>query len=439
MCTTSACPARLSNTPSLRHVREARTPRRGRFRTSWPRPRRAAHAAAWRSLPPENLRTKLESAQRTFPVVTNDPCLQASLGAAGGPLGWTWRRANKFTRPPPRREGEGGRTGRAIGHPAGAGYGGIAPAAWLAADTGPIKEAGGARRESGAAAAACTVEALAAKWSDQDELMKVVDRFALDEMILKEEWLHGATGLASAEFFYLVACLEAAAGVDPDGPLFSGGAGAGPAHCSGGPRILAADHMLCMTLFKMWTGCAIEALPAVFKVDLPTALRNVALAEDALANTGILPTDRAIMGELAGAAPRGGALAAAAAAGGAVSADWTQVQVEPPAGRGGGGGARPGGAAATTYRTLVGCGADGIIVFRGPALAGGRGRDRVPAAPPAGRGTRGRLPSGRGRAGRRARQGQPRRRPAGGRKGAEGRRRADAAPRAAKASGAGSS
>lgn len=149
MRTTSACPARLSNTPSLRHVREARTPRRGRFRTSWPRPRRAAHAAAWRSLPPESLRTKLESAQRTFPVVTNDPCLQASLGAAGGPLGWTWRQANKFTRPQPRREGEGGRTGRAIGHPAGAGYGGIAPAAWLAADTGPIKEAGGARRESG--------------------------------------------------------------------------------------------------------------------------------------------------------------------------------------------------------------------------------------------------------------------------------------------------
>ena len=200
--------------------------------------------------------------------------------------------------------------------------------------------------------------------------MKVVYRFALDEMILKEEWLHGATGLAPAEFFYLVACLEAAAGVDPDGPLFSGGAGAGPAHCSGGPRILAADHMLCMTLFKMWTGCAIEALPAVFKVDLPTALRNVALAEDALANTGILPTDRAIMGELAGAAPRGGALAAAAAAGGAVSADWTQVQVEPPAGRGRGGGARPDGAAATTCKTLVGCGADGIIVFRGPALAG---------------------------------------------------------------------
>ena len=75
-------------------------------------------------------------------------------------------------------------------------------------------------------------------------------------------------------------------------------------------------------------------------------------------------------GELAGAVPRGGALAAAAAAGGAVSADWTQVQVELPAGRGPGSVHRPGGAAATTYRTLVGCGADGIILFRGPALAG---------------------------------------------------------------------
>ena len=263
--------------------------------------------------------------------------------------------------------------GRALGDPAWAGRGGIAPAAWLAADTGLIKEAGGARRERGAAAAAGTVEALAAKWSDQDELMKVVDRFALDEMILKDEWLHGATGLGPTEFFYLVACLEAAAGADPDGPLSSAGAGAGPAHCSGGggggPRILAADHMLCMTLFRMWTGCAIEALPAVFKVDLATALRNVALAEDVLASTRILPTDRAVMRELAGAAPRGGALAVAAS-GGAVSADWTRVQVELPAGRGQGGGARPGGAAATTYRTLVGCGADGIILFRGPALAG---------------------------------------------------------------------
>ena len=98
----------------------------------------------------------------------------------GGPFGRPRRQADKFTRPPPRREGEGGRTGRAIGHPAGAGYGGIAPAAWLEADAGPIKEAGGARRERGAAAAACTVDALAAKWGDQDELMKVVCRFALD-------------------------------------------------------------------------------------------------------------------------------------------------------------------------------------------------------------------------------------------------------------------
>ncbi len=200
--------------------------------------------------------------------------------------------------------------------------------------------------------------------------------------------MHGATGLAPAEFFYLVACLEAAAGVDPGGPLFSGGAGAGPAPGSGGGssgrRILAADHILCMTLFKMWAGCAIEALPAVFKVDLTAALRNVALAEDALANTGILPTDRAIMGELAGAAPRGGTLAAAAA-GGAVSADWTRVRVELPAGRGPGSAHRPGGAVATTCKTLVGCSAEGIILFRGPALAGRGGdleylRRHLPAA-----------------------------------------------------------
>ena len=146
----------------------------------------------------------------------------------GGPFGRPRRQADKFTRPPPRREGEGGRTGRAIGHPAWAGYGGIAPAAWLEADAGPIKEAGGARRERVAAAAACTVDALAAKWGDQDELVKVVCRFALDEMTLKEEWLHGATGLAPAEFFYLVACLEAAAGVDPDGPSSAAGLARAP-------------------------------------------------------------------------------------------------------------------------------------------------------------------------------------------------------------------
>ena len=266
--------------------------------------------------------------------------------------------------------------GSAFGWPAGAGYGGIVPAAWLEADTGPIEEAGNARRERGAAAAAETLDALTAKWSDPNERMETVYRFALDEMVLDEERLHGVTGLGPTEFFYLVACLEAAAGAEPGAPAFGGGAGGG--------RILAADHALCLTLSKMWIGCAIEALLGVFKVDLATASRGVAGAEDVLANTRILPTDRAIARELAEAAPHGGALADAA--GGAVSADWMRVQVERPADRGPGSGAYPVGAGTTTtYKTLVGCGADGIILFRGPALAwrgseAGYLRRRLPGA-----------------------------------------------------------
>ena len=70
---------------------------------------------------------------------------------------------------------------------------------------------------------------------------------------------------------------------------------------------------------------------------------------------------------LVGAYSCGGALAVAA--GGVVRADWTRVQ-EVPAGRGRGGGACSGGAVAAIYKTLAECGADGIILFRGPALCG---------------------------------------------------------------------
>lgn len=158
-----------------------------------------------------------------------------------------------------------------------------------------------------------------------------------------------------------------------------------------------------MTLFKMWTGCAIEALPAVFKVDLATALRNVALAEGALASTRILPTDRAIMGGARrGRPPRRGAGGSGsrrgrrqrgldASAGGTAGRPRTGQRAPPGRGRGDdlqdAGRVRRG-----RHHTL-----------QGPRACGEGKRDRVPAAPPAGRGTSGRLPGGRVHAGRRAR------------------------------------
>lgn len=82
----------------------------GRFWAARPR-RRAVHAAAWRSLPPENLRTKLESAQRTFSVITSDPCLQASLGAAWGPVRQAPPAGRQVYTPPAAPRGRGGQDG----------------------------------------------------------------------------------------------------------------------------------------------------------------------------------------------------------------------------------------------------------------------------------------------------------------------------------------
>lgn len=200
--------------------------------------------------------------------------------------------------------------------------------------------------------------------------------------------------------FYLVACFEAAAGAEPGAHLFSGGAGGGRLSGRGScDRILSTDHVICMVLFKMWTLCAIEVLPAAFNVDLATASRSIAGAEDVLASTCILTTDQINTRELA-EAPRGMALTHA---GDAASVEWACVQLEGPADRGLGGGparVRPGRQLQDAGRVRRGL----HHPLQEPRAHGEGGGARPDTCGDTCRARpRGRLPGRRGRAGKQAR------------------------------------
>ena len=100
-----------------------------------------------------------------------------------------------------------------------------------------------------------------------------------------------------------------------------------------------------------------------------------------MADTGILPTDRAVARELSEASPD----RALEATGGGISVDRTHVTIEKPGDRNSNSEAYSSKARATTCKIMAGCAGDGMILFRGPAVEGRGGeieylREHVPSA-----------------------------------------------------------
>ena len=233
-----------------------------------------------------------------------------------------------------------------------------------------IAKAGGKRREKFLADADGRLGALMAGCKDQNECRRLARSVSLDSILLDGKQLHGGTGLDYPAFFYLVACLEGEIRRNKKAPLFRNGVDARRASDRGNRCSLAAEHMLCMVLYHIWTGCAQEALQGVFGIDQTTASRNIRMARGIMAGAGILPTDRAVAKELSEAPPD----KAVEATGGEIGVDWTHVAIEKPGDRDPGSEAHSGKARATTCKIMVGCAGSGMILLRGPAV-GGRGSE----------------------------------------------------------------
>ena len=248
----------------------------------------------------------------------------------------------------------------------------IVPASWLDADPAMIAKAGSKRREKLLADAGGSLDTLMAGCKDPKECMRLARLVSLDSVLLDEEWLHGGTGLDYLVFFYLAACLEGEIRRNKKAlPLLRNGVDARSASDRGSRCYsLAAEHMLCMVLYHIWTGCAQEALQGVFGIDQTTASRNIRMVRGIMAGAGILPTDRAVAKELSEAPPD----KAMEATGGEISVDWTHVTIEKPCDRDSNKEAYSGKANATTCKIMAGCARGGMILFRGPAV-GGRGSE----------------------------------------------------------------
>lgn len=162
-------------------------------------------------------------------------------------------------------------------------YGENIPAAWLCVDRDQGDRVGGERRERKITAAAKRRDDLA-ECRDPEKCRKLAWRTGLDDILLDDNWLHSATGLSPAAFFYIVACFEEVAEKDPDAPLMRD-LNEGRASDRGNRCILDIEHMICMTLHKMWAGCSQAAMQCTFKVDQTTISRNIAWVEKVLAGS----------------------------------------------------------------------------------------------------------------------------------------------------------
>ena len=204
-------------------------------------------------------------------------------------------------------------------------------------------------------------------------------RVALDETLLDEEWLHGETGLGHGMFFYIIACFEHEVRTSLDVPLFRNGVDPERASDRGNRCSLTAEHMVCMFMHHTWTGCAQESLQGVYGIDQTTASRNIRLVRGIMANSGMLPTDMALMDELGSMPPR----KADAAVGGVINMDLTHFEIECPADKEPNDEAYSHKAGMTTAKSLHCANARGLVIISGP-LEGGRGseieylRNRLP-------------------------------------------------------------
>ena len=250
-----------------------------------------------------------------------------------------------------------------------AAYENIVPISWLDADPDEIAEIGRKRHEKFCGDADERLNRLA-ECGDPALCERHAWRVTRDGMLRSGDWLRSGTGLDSGAFFYLVSRLEEGIRGNPEAPLFRYGVDEDRASDRGNRCILAVEHMLCMVLYRVWTGCSQAALQGPFGVDQATASRNIRVVMGILANTGILPTGRAVAGEIA-AAPRERALEAV---GGVINADWTHIEIEKPVDRDSNNEAYSHKADATTCKMMGWCTAPGLIIHTGPAL-GGRGSE----------------------------------------------------------------
>lgn len=244
----------------------------------------------------------------------------------------------------------------------------IIPQSWFGVDPNYILEIGAERHEKFRKDADGRLDMLA-KCSDKSECARIVCRVAPDLMLLDEARLRGATGLGHALFFYIVACFEHEIGMTPGAPLFRNGIDPQRSSSRGNRCSLASEHMVCMVLYHIWTGCAQEALQ-VFGIDQTTASRNIRLVRDVMADSGMLPTDLALMEELRSMPPD----KAEEAVGGTMSLDWTHFVIEKPADKESNTEAYSGKVYTTTCKSLHGCNASGLVIISGP-LEGGRGSE----------------------------------------------------------------
>ena len=246
-------------------------------------------------------------------------------------------------------------------------YKDVIPDGWLRADADVIDKIGDKRIGKFHADEAERVDMMM-ECKDPEAFRRLRMRTSLDDTLLDEEWLHGATGLGHKTFFYIVARLEDTIRANPEAPLFRYGVDPKRAPDRGNRCSLAVEHMLCMTLYRIWTGCSQEALQGVFKVDQTTASRNIRMVRGMLANANILPTDLSIMDELA-ALPK---KEADAAVGGVLNLDWTNIEIEKPVDTDSNNESFSGKVYTTTCKVLFGCSGSGLLSLRGP-MTGGRG------------------------------------------------------------------
>lgn len=249
-------------------------------------------------------------------------------------------------------------------------YDGVVPESWFEADPNYITRIGTARYKKFLKDADDRRALAMAECKDPRLFDRRARRVSLDGTLRNESWLHGATGLDHVLFFYIVACFEHEIKTTPDVPLFRHGLDPERASDRGNRCILAAEHMVCMTLYHIWTGCSQESLQGMFWIDQTTASRNIRLVRGIMANSGMLPTDLGLMDELRSFTKE----KVRAYVGDTLLVDLTHYDIEDPVDKDSNKEAYSHKAGTTTCKSVHACAKRGLVVLSGE-LEGGRGSE----------------------------------------------------------------
>ena len=250
-------------------------------------------------------------------------------------------------------------------------YKGFIPESWFGADPNYILGIGTKRHKKFLKDADERLALAMAECKDPRLFDRRARRVMLDGTLRNESWLHGATGLDHSLFFYIVACFEHEIETTPDTPLFRHGVDPERASDRGNRCILAAEHMVCMTLYHIWTGCAQESMQGTFGIDQTTASRNIRLVRGIMANSGMLPTDMGLMDELRSFTTM---KETREAVGDVINVDLTHHEIEKPVDKESNDEAYSHKAGTTTCKSVHACAKRGLVILSGE-LEGGRGSE----------------------------------------------------------------